>query len=84
MAEHIIKSPLPGVFYRSPAPDLPPFAEVGAAVTEAQTIGLVEIMKQFSEIKAGVAGTLTGFMIDDHGTVGPGDSIAAVETSRQT
>jgi biotin carboxyl carrier protein len=81
MAEHIVKSPLPGVFYRRPAPDQPPFAEVGAAVTETQTIGLVEIMKQFAEIKAGMAGTLTAFMIDNHGTLGPGDSIATIETS---
>jgi len=54
---------------------------VGAAVTETQTIGLVEIMKQFAEIKAGMAGTLTAFMIDNHGTLGPGDSIATIETS---
>ena len=81
MAEHVVKSPLPGVFYRRPAPEQPPFAEVGAFVSATQTIGMVEIMKQFAEIKAGAAGTLTAFMIDNQGTLGPGDSIATIETS---
>src|ERR671927_253817 len=54
MAEHTVLSPLPGIFYRSPAPTEPPFVEIGAAVTADQTIGLVEIMKQFAEVKAEV------------------------------
>jgi acetyl-CoA carboxylase biotin carboxyl carrier protein len=79
MAEHTVRSPLPGVFYRSPAPTEPPFVEVGAAVTADQTIGLVEIMKQFAEVKAGADGALTGFTVDNEATVGPGDPIATID-----
>lgn len=79
MSEHQVQSPLPGVFYRRPAPDSPPFVEVGDAVTADSTVGLVEIMKQFAEVKAGAAGTLTGFTVEDQGVLGPGDLIATVE-----
>jgi len=78
-AEHHVPSPLPGVFYRSPSPGAPPFAEVGDAVTADSTIGLVEIMKQFSEVKAGVAGRLTGFAVEDQSVLDAGDVLATVE-----
>ncbi len=79
MSEHQVQSPLPGVFYRRPAPDEPPFAKVGDAVTPDQILGVVEIMKQFSEVKAGVAGRVTAFTVDDEGVLGPGDVIATIE-----
>lgn len=81
MAEHVVQSPLPGIFYRSPAPGEPPFAEVGSDLAANQTIGLIEVMKQFAEIKAGVAGRLTGFIVEDNAIVGPSDAIAILETS---
>lgn len=79
MAEHTVRSPLPGVFYRQPAPGQPPFVEDGGTVTPDQTIGVVEIMKQFSEVKAGVAGRVTGFFAENEGVLGPGDPIATIE-----
>ena len=79
MTEHSVPSPLPGVFYRSPSPGAPPFAEVGDTVTADTTIGLVEIMKQFSEVKAGVDGRLTGFSVEDQGVLGAGDVLATIE-----
>lgn len=79
MAE--IQSPLPGIFYRSPAPDKDVFVEEGDAVTAGQTIGIVEIMKQFSEVKADSDGTISDFRIENGGTVNPGDVIAVVSES---
>lgn len=79
MAEHIVQSPLPGVFYRRPAPDQQAYAEVGAAVTADQTIGLIEVMKQFAEIKAGADGKIIAFAVDDNGVLGPGDTVATIE-----
>jgi biotin carboxyl carrier protein len=79
MAEHMVLSPLPGIFYRSPSPTEPPFVEVGSAVTADQTIGLVEIMKQFTEVKAGADGNLTAFSVENQATVGPGDPIATID-----
>ncbi|RYF53633.1 MAG: biotin carboxyl carrier domain-containing protein [Comamonadaceae bacterium] len=82
MSEYQVNSPLPGVFYRSPAPGQPPFAEVGSELAADQTIGMVEIMKQFTEIKAGAPGTLTAFKVDDNGPVSPGDVIATIEVGQ--
>lgn len=77
MAE--IQSPLPGVFYRKPAPDKDDFVKEGDQVSEGQTIGIIEIMKQFTEIKADSSGTLTEFKVHNEGTVNPGDVIAVIE-----
>lgn len=80
MSEHVVQSPLPGVFYRRPSPDEPPFVEEGDTVTAAQTIGLVEVMKQFAEVKAGADGTLVSFAVENDAVVGPGDAIATIST----
>ena len=53
-----IKSPLLGIFYRSPKPGSPPFVETGSEVTEDDTVCLVEVMKLFNTVKAGVRGRI--------------------------
>jgi biotin carboxyl carrier protein len=73
-----IISPLPGIFYRKPAPDKEPFANEGDRIEAGQPIGMVEIMKQFSEVRSEVSGTLESFAVEDAGTVNPGDVIAVV------
>jgi acetyl-CoA carboxylase biotin carboxyl carrier protein len=47
-----VRSPLIGVFYRSPSPDAPPYVEVGSYVHSGQVVGLIEAMKVFNEICA--------------------------------
>lgn len=78
MSSQVI-APLPGIFYRSPAPGKPPFVEAGDPVEAGQTIGVIEIMKQFTEVRSESAGTLSAFEIEDNGTVGPGDVIATID-----
>lgn len=72
-------SPLPGIFYRRPAPDKPLYAEEGDTVEAGQVIGLVEIMKQFTEVRSDAAGVLKEFKVEDNGMVNPGDVIAVIE-----
>lgn len=79
MAQHEVQSPIPGVFYRRPAPDQAEYATPGDTVTADQTIGLVEVMKQYAEIKAGVNGTLVAFHVESEAIIGPGDVIATIE-----
>ena len=79
MAQHEVITPLPGVFYRSPGPGKPPYVTEGQRVEAGQTVGLVEIMKQFSEIRTTVAGVLASFAVADNGDVSPGAVIAVVE-----
>ncbi|MBN1647783.1 MAG: acetyl-CoA carboxylase biotin carboxyl carrier protein [Spirochaetales bacterium] len=48
----IINSPLVGTFYRSPAPDSPPFVESGKKVKNGQTLCILEAMKVMNELQA--------------------------------
>ena len=80
MPEHVVQSPLPGIFYRRPGPGQPVFVEAGSQVSADQTIGLVEIMKQFSPILAGAEGLLVTFAAEDDSEINPGDPVATIET----
>lgn len=65
MAEHQIRSPIPGTFYRKPAPEEPPFVEIGDKVTRGAVVALVEVMKSFHQIKADADGVVTGLPVAD-------------------
>jgi acetyl-CoA carboxylase biotin carboxyl carrier protein len=73
-----VHSPLPGVFYRKPSPDADPFVEEGSEVSAGQVIGLIEVMKNFSELKADSAGTLASFLVEDAAEVEVGQGIAEI------
>ncbi len=47
-----ITSPIVGTMYRSPAPDAPPYVEVGQIVEKGQVLCIVEAMKLMNEIEA--------------------------------
>ncbi|TWJ26515.1 acetyl-CoA carboxylase biotin carboxyl carrier protein [Geobacter argillaceus] len=47
-----ITSPIVGTFYRAPAPDADPYAEVGQVVEKGQVLCIVEAMKLMNEIEA--------------------------------
>lgn len=74
-----VKTTIPGVFYRKPSPDEPNFVEPGDTVEEGQVIGLVEVMKNFNELKSTAAGTVKEFLVENEGEVGVGDDIAVIE-----
>ena len=64
MAKQIL-SPLPGTFYRRPAPDKPNYKSDGDAVAAGDVIGLIEVMKTFNEIRAEVAGKIKRFVAEN-------------------
>jgi acetyl-CoA carboxylase biotin carboxyl carrier protein len=80
MADVDIKSPIPGTFYRSPAPGEPPFVSEGQVVTADTVIGSIELMKQFNEVYAGVEGTLVSFAVADAEAVDSDAVLAIVST----
>jgi acetyl-CoA carboxylase biotin carboxyl carrier protein len=53
-----VTAPLLGTFYVAPEPGAPPFTHVGANVTEDITVALIEVMKVFNSVRAGVKGTI--------------------------
>jgi len=74
-----IMSPLPGTFYRKPSPDAAPYKSNGDSVEKGDVIGLVEVMKNFHEIKAQDSGANIKFLIEDTDPIQPGQSIATLE-----
>lgn len=53
-----IKAPMLGTFYRTPKPGSPPFVEVGAEVREEDPVCIIEVMKLFNTVRAGVQGRI--------------------------
>ena len=47
-----VVAPMVGTFYRAPAPDVPPFVEIGGVVRKGQPLCLIEVMKLFTTIAA--------------------------------
>lgn len=73
-----IVSPLPGVFYTRPGPDKDPFVLPGDKVRAGQAVGIVEVMKQFSEITADVSGTVVSVNAAEGDEVMPGDVLVEI------
>ena len=60
-----IRSPMLGTFYRSPKPGDPAFVEEGQVVDERTTVCIIEVMKLFSTIHAGVRGRIAKICAND-------------------
>ena len=74
-----IKSPIPGIFYRKPSPDADPFVEIGGAVESSTVICLIEVMKNFHELKAGASGIIASIEVEDGSIVEAGQVVATLE-----
>ena len=77
MAKQLL-SPLPGTFYRRPAPDKPPYKNDGDTVSAGDVIGLIEVMKSFNEVKAEEAGRILRFLADNEEPVMAGQPLAEI------
>ena len=75
----IIKSPMVGTFYRAPAADAPPFAEVGQDIEIGQVVCILEAMKLMNEIKSEVAGRVVEILLDNGAPVEFGQPLFVVE-----
>ena len=60
-----VRAPMVGTFYLRPSPDQPPFVAVGGKVQAGDTVCLVEVMKMFNSVKAGVDGTVERIVVDN-------------------
>lgn len=54
-----------GTFYRAPAPEEPPFVEVGDKVQVGQTLCILEAMKLMNEIEAEVSGEVVEVLVEN-------------------
>ena len=74
-----ITAPMVGTFYAAPKPGAPPFVQKGARVTPETTVGLIEVMKVFTGIQAGVDGVIDEILVSDSEFVEYGRVLFLVE-----
>ena len=79
MAIKTIQAPIPGIFYRRPAPDQPPFKNEGDAVAVGDTLGLIEVMKTFTPVVAEEAGRLVRFVVENEEPIMAGQALAEID-----
>jgi acetyl-CoA carboxylase biotin carboxyl carrier protein len=64
-----IKAEMVGTFYSSPKPGEPAFVNVGSTVDEETSVCVIEAMKNFFPVKAGVRGTIAKVLVQNGQTV---------------
>jgi len=58
-----ITSPMVGTFYRSPAPEAPPYVGVGDRVGTGTVLCIIEAMKLMNELESEVEGTIAKILV---------------------
>ena len=58
-----VKAPVVGTYYSSPAPDKPPFVQVGQKVKRGDVIMIIESMKIMNEIPSPVDGVVKKLLV---------------------
>ena len=74
-----VKSPMVGTFYRAPAPEAPPYVEVGAHVSKGQTLCILEAMKLMNELESEVDGIVREVLVDNADPVEYGQVLFRIE-----
>lgn len=62
---HVVRAPMVGTFYASPAPDKPVFVSEGQSVKAGDTLAIIEAMKMFNPIEADVSGTVLKVLVEN-------------------
>jgi biotin carboxyl carrier protein len=79
MASKTVKSPLPGIFYRRPSPDVDPYVSEGDAVGPGTVVGLIEVMKTFHEVTATESGVVARFLVENDDAVDAGQDLIELD-----
>ena len=75
----VIKSPMVGTFYRASGPDAAPFVKVGDRIGPERTVCIIEAMKVFNEIPAGVSGQVVAILVENGAPVEFGQPLIKVD-----
>ncbi len=74
-----IASPMVGTFYRRPAPDKPPYVEVGDIVEPNQPVCIIEAMKLMNEIKSDIRGKIVKILVENAQPVTEGQVLFLID-----
>ncbi|MET1080643.1 MAG: acetyl-CoA carboxylase biotin carboxyl carrier protein [Pseudomonas sp.] len=65
MNGNVVRSPMVGTFYRTPAPTSPSFVEVGQSVKKGDILCIVEAMKMMNHIEAETSGVIESILVEN-------------------
>jgi len=74
-----ISAPILGIYYTASGPDAAPYVTVGSTVQDDTTVGLIEVMKSFSPVLAGVRGTVRDILAKNGELVEYGETLVLIE-----
>jgi acetyl-CoA carboxylase biotin carboxyl carrier protein len=74
-----VASPMVGTFYRAPAPEAPPYVEIGSHVRKGQTLCILEAMKLMNELEAEVDGVVREVLVGNGEPVEYGQVLFRIE-----
>lgn len=74
-----ITAPMIGRFYAKPSPNDPAFVALGSQVGPDDSVCILEVMKLFNTVKAGVAGEIVEILVQEGDMVEEGDVLFRVK-----
>ncbi|MEO1992415.1 MAG: acetyl-CoA carboxylase biotin carboxyl carrier protein [Pirellulales bacterium] len=74
-----ITSPMVGTFYQASGPEAAPFIKIGDRIGPEKTVCIVEAMKVFNEIPAGVSGQVVAILVENGAPVEFGQPLIKVD-----
>ena len=74
-----VRAAMSGVFYRKPAPDQPPYVEVGDTVKKKQVLALLETMKVFQKVKCPANGKVVEILVESETPLKDNDLMFIIE-----
>jgi acetyl-CoA carboxylase biotin carboxyl carrier protein len=74
-----VNAQMPGTFYRRPDPESDFYVEEGDQISAGDTVGLIEVMKSFHEVKTEEDGTISRFLVENEDAVDAGQDLLELE-----
>ena len=74
-----VKAQMPGTFYRRSDPESDFYVEEGDSISAGDTVGLIEVMKSFHEVRAEEDGTVSKFLVENEDAVDAGQDLLEME-----
>ena len=77
----VITAPMVGIFYTSPSPDQPPFANKGQSIKTGDALCIIEAMKIMNQIESDVSGKLVRVLVENGDPVEYGQPLFVIDPS---
>ncbi|MCK4810353.1 MAG: acetyl-CoA carboxylase biotin carboxyl carrier protein [Candidatus Omnitrophica bacterium] len=74
-----MKSPMVGIFYRSPSPGVKPFVNIGDNINSGDIMCILEAMKLMNEIKAEISGKIVKIFVENGAPVEFGEPLFLIK-----